>query len=109
MVSSIEKNGKNLFGAKFILTAGNSSFSFFYLIRPVLLFFVLEAACRAIDGVPNVLERSGVGRPRFDSRSRIVGVLVKAWLGRSYRDVEVYLHDNRETLTQFSLEVPVHM
>jgi hypothetical protein len=79
-----------------------------FTIEGVSLTEFLEVACRAIDGVPNVLERNGVGRPRFDSRSRIVGVLVKAWLGRSYRDVEVYLHDNRETLAQFSLEVPDH-
>ena len=68
----------------------------------------LAAACRAIDGLPDVLERRGAGRPRFNSRSRIVAVLVKAWLKRSYRDVEVYLHDNRETLARFDLKVPDH-
>lgn len=79
-----------------------------FVIEGVSLKEFLEAACRAIDGVPDALERNGVGRPRFDSRSRIVAVLVKAWLRRSYRDVEVYLHDNRETLVLFSLEVPDH-
>lgn len=68
----------------------------------------LATACRAIDDLPDVLERRGAGRPRFNSRSRIVAVLVKAWLKRSYRDVEVYLHDNRETLAGFDLKVPDH-
>ena len=78
------------------------------IIEGVSLTAFLEASCRAIDSLPDVLERKGAGRPRFDSRSRIVAVLVKAWLGRSYRDVEVYLHDNRETLARFNLEVPDH-
>lgn len=54
------------------------------------------------------MERKGVGRPRFDSKSRIVAVLVKAWIGRSYRDTEAYLCDNRETLVRFKLKVPDH-
>jgi len=78
------------------------------VVEGVSLTAFLEAACRAIDGLPDVLERTGAGRPRFDSRSRIAAVLVKAWLRRSYRDVEVYLHDNRETLARFNLEVPDH-
>lgn len=78
------------------------------IIEGVSLAVFLEAACRAIDSLPDVLERQGAGRPRFDSRSRIAAVLVKAWLGRSYRDVEVYLHDNRETLARFDLKVPDH-
>ena len=78
------------------------------VIEGVSLMVFLEAACRAMDGLPDVLERSGAGRPRFDSRSRITAVLVKAWLRKSYRDVEVYLHDNRETLALFNLVVPDH-
>jgi hypothetical protein len=72
------------------------------------LFAFLEAACRAIDRLPNVLERKGAGRPRFHYRSRIVAVLIKAWIGRSYRDTETYLYDNRITLAQFNLLVPDH-
>lgn len=68
----------------------------------------LKNACEAIDRLPNVLERNGVGRPRFDSRSRIIAVLVKAWIGRSYRDTEAYMHDNKEALTKFGLLVPDH-
>ena len=79
-----------------------------FVIEGVSLMKFLEAGCRAIDSVPDVLERTGAGRPRFNSRSRIAAVLVKAWLRRSYRDVEVYLYENRETLAQFSLEVPDH-
>jgi hypothetical protein len=65
--------------------------------------FFLENACEAIDKLPGVLKRNGVGRSRFDSRSRIIAVLVKAWLGRSYRDTEAYLYDNKETLAKFSI------
>jgi len=65
-----------------------------FFVEGVSLTVFLEAACRAIDSLPDVLERKGAGRPRFDSRSKLVAVLVKAWLHRSYRDVEVYLHDN---------------
>ena len=79
-----------------------------FVVEGVSLTWFLEAACRAIDSLPDVLERKGAGRPRFDSRSRIVAVLVKAWLRRSYRDAEVYLHDNRETLARFNLKVPDH-
>lgn len=79
-----------------------------FVIEGVSLTMFLEAACRAIDSLPDALERKGSGRPRFDSKSRIAAVLVKAWLGRSYRDVEAYLHDNRETLAKFSLVVPDH-
>ena len=78
------------------------------VIEGVSLTAFLEAACEAIDQLPNVLERKGAGRPRFDSRSRIAAVLVKAWLRRSYRDVEVYLHDNREALARFNIEAPDH-
>ena len=78
------------------------------VIEGVSLTAFLEAACGAIEILPNVLERNGAGRPRFDSRSRITAVLVKAWLGRSYRDVETYLYDNKETLAKFSLVVPDH-
>jgi len=77
-------------------------------VEGVSLKAFLEAACRALDGLPNVLERKGAGRPRFDPRSRVAAVLVKAWLGRSYRDVEVYLHDNGEALARFGLRVPDH-
>ena len=79
-----------------------------FVIEGVSLTAFLEAACGAIDNLPDVLERKGAGRPRFDSRSRIAAVLVKAWVGRSYRDVETYLYDNRETLARFSLVVPDH-
>lgn len=77
-------------------------------VEGVTLASFLENACAAIDKLPDVLERKGVGRPRFDSRSRIIAVLVKAWIGRSYRDTEAYLHDNKETLARFSLFVPDH-
>jgi hypothetical protein len=83
-------------------------FSEAFPIEGVTLTAFLDTACKAIDKLPDVLERKGVGRPRFDSRSRIVAVLVKAWLGRSYRDTEAYLHDNRETLSKFRLLVPDH-
>ena len=79
-----------------------------FVIEGVSLTAFLEAACIAIDSIEDVLERKGAGRPRFDSRSRVVAVLVKAWLGRSYRDVETYLYDNKETLAKFSLVVPDH-
>ena len=78
------------------------------IIEGVTLASFLENACEAIDKLPDVLKRGGVGRPRFDSRSRIVAVLIKAWLGRSYRDTEAYLYDNRETLVRFHLLVPDH-
>jgi len=78
------------------------------VVEGVTLASFLENACAAIDKLPDVLERKGVGRPRFDSRSRIVALLVKAWLGRSYRDTEAYLYDNRETLARFRLLVPDH-
>jgi hypothetical protein len=54
------------------------------------------------------LERSGAGRPRFDYRSRIVALIVKAWMKRGYRDTETYLRDNEETLAQLRLRVPDH-
>ena len=78
------------------------------IIEGVTLTSFLENACEAIDNLPDVLERKGVGRPRFDSRSRIIAILVKAWLGRSYRDTEAYLYDNKETLAKFRLKVPDH-
>jgi hypothetical protein len=77
-------------------------------IEGVTLAAFLENTCEAIDKLPDVLERKGVGRPRFDSRSRIVAVLVKAWIGRSYRDTEAYLYDNKQTLARFKLLVPDH-
>jgi hypothetical protein len=67
-----------------------------FVIEGVTLNAFLKNACEAIDRLPNVLERNGVGRPRFDSKSRIIAVLVKAWIGRSYRDTEAYLYDNKE-------------
>jgi hypothetical protein len=33
---------------------------------------------------------------------------VKEWLNKSYRDVEVYMEDNKQTLAEFSLTVPDH-
>jgi len=77
-------------------------------VEGVPLKALLEAACKAIDGLPNPLERNGAGRPRFDYRSRITALLVKAWLNRGYRDTEVYLNDNKETLAMFGLKVPDH-
>jgi len=77
-------------------------------IEGITLIAFLENACDAIDKLPNVLERKGVGRPRFDSRSRIIAALVKAWLGRSYRDTEAYLYDNKKNLSKFYLLVPDH-
>lgn len=79
-----------------------------FVIEGVTLKVFLEKACEAIDKLPDVLERRGVGRPRFHSKSRVVAVLVKAWLGRSYRDTETYLYDNKETLAKFRLLVPDH-
>ena len=79
-----------------------------FAVEGVTLNVFLEKACGAIDELPDVLARGGVGRPRFDSRSRIVALLVKAWLGRSYRDTEAYLYDNKETLAKFHLQVPDH-
>lgn len=79
-----------------------------FVIEGVTLKAFLEKACEAIDKLPDVLDRKGVGRPRFHSKSRVVAVLVKAWLGRSYRDTETYLYDNRETLVKFGLLVPDH-
>jgi hypothetical protein len=66
------------------------------VIEGVTLNAFLKNACEAVDRLPNVLERKGVGRPRFDSRSRTIAVLVKAWIDRSYRDTEAYLYDNKE-------------
>jgi hypothetical protein len=78
------------------------------LIEGVPLKALLEASCKAIDGLPNPLERKGAGRPRFDYRSRITALLVKAWLNRGYRDTEAYLNDNKENLAMFHLKVPDH-
>ena len=33
---------------------------------------------------------------------------MKAWIGRSYRDTEAYLYDNKEALAKFKLLVPDH-
>jgi hypothetical protein len=79
-----------------------------FAVEGVTLAAFLENECEAIDKLPDVLERKGVGRPRFDSRSRIAAVLVKAWIGKSYRDTEAYLCDNKETLAKFKLKVPDH-
>ena len=78
------------------------------IVEGVTLVAFLKNACVAVEKLPDVLERKGVGRPRFDSRSRIIAVLVKAWIGRSYRDTEAYLYDNKETLGRFQLKVPDH-
>jgi len=78
------------------------------LIEGVPLKALLEAACKAIDDLPNPLARNGAGRPRFEYRSRIAALLVKAWLNRGYRDTEAYLNDNKETLAMFRLKVPDH-
>jgi hypothetical protein len=68
----------------------------------------LDAACAAIDMVPNSLERTSLGRPRYHAESRLVALLIKEWLNKSYRDVEVYMEDNKQTLAEFSLTVPDH-
>jgi len=78
------------------------------VVEGVTLTAFLENACAAIDRLPDVLERKGVGRPRFDSRSRIAAVLIKSWVGKSYRDTEAYLYDNKETIAKFKLKVPDH-
>lgn len=77
-------------------------------IEGVSLKTFLKAATKAIDELPNPLIRTGAGRPRFDYKSRIAALLIKAWLNRAYRDTEVYLNDNKQTLSQFSLKVPDH-
>ena len=78
------------------------------LIEGVSLKTFLEAATRAIEELPNPLFRMGAGRPRFDYKSRITALLVKSWINRGYRDTKVYLNDNKQTLTQFSLQIPDH-
>jgi len=78
------------------------------IIEGVSLKTFLQAATKAIDALPNPLERNGAGRPRFDYRSRIAALLIKAWLNKGYRDIEVYLNDNKQTLAHFNLQVPDH-
>jgi hypothetical protein len=68
----------------------------------------LDAACKAIDKAPNALQRTSPGRPRYQAKSRLVALLIKAWLNKSYRDVEVYLNDNKQTLAEFGLTIPDH-
>lgn len=63
----------------------------------------LKAATKAVEELPNPLAKTGAGRPRFDHKSQITALLIKAWLNRTYRDTEVYLNDNKQTLAQFSL------
>ena len=79
-----------------------------FLIEGVPFKKLLEATSKAIDSLPNPLERKGAGRPRFDSKSRITALIVKAWLKKGYRDTEVYLSDNRQALKGFNLKVPDH-
>ena len=78
------------------------------IIEGVSLKEFLEAATKAIADLPNPLERTGAGRPRFDYKSRITALLIKAWLNKGYRDTEVYLNDNKETFAHFNLQVPDH-
>ena len=68
------------------------------MIEGISLTVFLEAAWRTIDNPPDVLERKGADMPLLDSRSTIAHGLLKAWLDGSYRDVEVHIHDTRETL-----------
>ena len=68
----------------------------------------LEAACKTIGNAPNILKRETPGRPRYHAKSRLIALLIKAWLNKSYRDVEVYLEDNKQTLAEFDLTVPDH-
>jgi len=77
-------------------------------IEGVPLKKLLKATTKAIDCLPNPIERTGVGRPRFDYRSRIVALIIKAWLRKNYRDTEVYLNDNKPALKEFDLKVPDH-
>ena len=77
-------------------------------IEGVPLKKLLKATTKAIDSLPNPIERTGVGRPRFDYRSRITALIIKAWLKKDYRDAEVYLNDNKQTLREFNLKVPDH-
>ena len=77
-------------------------------VEGVSLKAFLDAACTAIDAVPNALERTSPGRPRYHAKSRLVALLIKEWLNKSYRDVEVYMEDNKQTLAEFSLTVPDH-
>jgi hypothetical protein len=51
-----------------------------FLIEGVPLKKLLEATSKTIDSLLNPLEPTGTGRPRFDYRSRIVALVVKAWL-----------------------------
>ncbi len=79
-----------------------------FAIEGVPLKTLLQAICKAIDSLPNPLERKGAGRPRFDYRSRITALIIKAWLKKPYRDTEVYLNDNKQVLKEFNLKVPDH-
>ena len=79
-----------------------------FAIEGVSLKALLQATCKAIDSLPNPLQRSGAGRPRFDYRSRIAALIIKAWLKKAYRDTEIYLNDNKQTLKEFNLKVPDH-
>jgi hypothetical protein len=69
---------------------------------------LLHVTCKAMDCLPNPIERKGAGRPRFDYRSRIAALIIKAWLKKPYRDAEVYLNDNKQILKEFNLKVPDH-
>jgi hypothetical protein len=77
-------------------------------IEGVSLKKLLKTTTKAIDSLPNPIERTGVGRPRFDYRSRITALIIKAWLRKNYRDTEVYLSDNKQTFKEFNLKVPDH-
>ena len=79
-----------------------------FAIEGVTFKALLQATCKAIDGLPNPIQRSGAGRPRFDYRSRIAALIIKAWLQKPYRDTEIYLNDNKQTLSEFNLKVPDH-
>jgi hypothetical protein len=69
---------------------------------------LLKATSKVIGSLPNPMQRTEAGRPRFDYKSRITALIVKAWLKKGYRDTEVYLSDNKQTLTEFHLRVPDH-
>jgi hypothetical protein len=79
-----------------------------FLIEGVPLKKLLRATLKAIGSLPNPLERKGAGRPRFDYKSRITALIIKAWLKKGYRDTEAYLSDNKQTLKEFNLKVPDH-
>lgn len=77
-------------------------------VEGVFLKTFLEIACKAIGSVPDALKRETLGRPRYHTKSRLAALLVKAWLNKSHRGVEVYIEDSKQILAEFGLTVPDH-